>query len=482
VTRVARRVAFVPLALAVAVALVAVVVVPLQPGYGSDDPWQGIAVDDLRREPETTGWRVDLRSALAPGAPAECLRYRATPVEQGVALVGAAGALTYGFANDGDCATPTTGVGSRIGSLDVDRGAFRWVHDVADDLAARGLVGAPLVSTVTAVRGTDLVLVRASADGRQVLLTLSGHTGRAVDVVDTGPLGDADQFQTSASVVVTGRQPNPGGPFTYDLRDVRDLGRVVWSGPGSSSGIALALSDRLLVAGPDGTVQVDLATGDERPWRARLDRLVGHVVQDDVVYAPRGGAATGRGDAGFVAVSAEGRELWASDVGVRGGYSITRSCLAVTDVRSRTVTCLDLATGEVRWSDASSSSSALDGLPGQTDDRVFATATAAGPGPVVVRTLDGSTGAATTRLSLPDGAVLTAAGRTVGYALAYGSSGGRSTLVAFDLSSGRQLWQHAAPLQVYAWAGRLVDVDVDGVARVLVSPGPTGVVPGSSAG
>jgi hypothetical protein len=331
---------------------------------------------------------------------------------------------------------------------------------------------------VTPVTGEGLVLVRASVDGEQVLSTLSSETGRPVDVVATGTAGDGDQFQTAGATVVTGRQQGVGGVYRYELRDARDLGRVVWSGAATPAGIALALSDRLVVARADGSVQVDLATGTESPWATRLDRLIGYVVHDDVVYAPRGGAATGRGDAGFVALSADGERLWSSDRGVRGGYSLTRSCLAVTDVRSRTVTCLDLDTGVVRWSDSSSSASALDGLPGQTDDRVFATSTAAGPGPVVVRSLDGDSGSAGARVSLPDGAVLAAAGRTVGYALAYGSSGGRSTLVAFDLSSGRTLWRHAAQLQVYAWAGRLVDVDVDGVARELVSPVPSTVPPG----
>jgi len=477
-----RRLAVTYAVVALAALATTVLVAPTQPEYGADPPWQGVEVDDLRQEPGTTGWRVDLRAALAPEAPAECLRYRATPVEQGLALVSAAGAWTYGFANDGDCATPTQGVGTRIGALDVDRGTFRWVHDVADDLAGLDLTGPALVSSVTTVPGAGLVLVRAAVDGEQVLATLSLETGRPVEVVETGSAGDGDQFQTVGAVVVTGRQQGVGGVYRYDLRDARDLDRVVWSGPASTTGVALALTDRLVVARADGSVQVDLVTGVERPWGARLDRLIGYVVHDDVVYAPRGGAATGRGDAGFVALTAGGERLWSSDRDVRGGYSVTRSCLAVTDVRSRTVTCLDLATGEARWTDRASSSSALEGLPGQTDDRVFATATAAGPGPVVVRALDGSTGSAGARVSLPDGAVLAAAGRTVGYALAYGSSGGRSTLVAFDLSSGRALWEHAAELQVYAWAGRLVDVDVDGVARVLVSPERLAVPTGSSGG
>ncbi|WAC50944.1 hypothetical protein [Frigoribacterium sp. SL97] len=263
-----------------------VLVAPTQPEYGSDPPWQGIAVDDLRQEPGTTGWRVDLRAALAPGAPAECLRYRATPVAQGLALVSAAGAWTYGFANDGDCATPTQGVGTRIGALDVDRGTFRWVHDVADDLAGLGLTGPALVSSVTAVHEAGLVLVRASVDGEQVLMTLSVETGRPVEVVETGSAGDGDQFQTVGAVVVTGRQQGVGGVYRYDLRDARDLDRVTWSGPASTTGVALALSDRLVVARADGSVQVDLATGTERPWAARLDRLIGYVVHDDVVYAP----------------------------------------------------------------------------------------------------------------------------------------------------------------------------------------------------
>ena len=204
--RAGRRLTVAYAALALATLVTTVVVAPTQPGYGGEAPWQGVAVDDLRQQPTTSGWRVDLRAALAPGAPAECLRYRSTPVDQGLALVSAAGAWTYGFANDGDCATPTQGVGTRIGALDVDRGAFRWVHDVADDVEATGLTGPALVSSVSTVDGTGLVLVRATVDGEQVLTTLSVETGRPVDVVATGTAGDGDQFQTAGAVVVTGRR------------------------------------------------------------------------------------------------------------------------------------------------------------------------------------------------------------------------------------------------------------------------------------
>jgi outer membrane protein assembly factor BamB len=63
--------------------------------------------------------------------------------------------------------------------------------------------------------------------------------------------------------------------------------------------------------------------------------------------------------------------------------------------------------------------------------------------------------------------VVVAASRTVGYALAFGSSGGRSTLVGFDLATGETLWSFAGQLQIGTWAGRFVEVDVDGVARLL---------------
>ena len=74
----------VPTALALALVLAAVAVtaalVPGQPVYGGLSPWQGTSTVDLREAPTASGWTVDLAGALAPGAPALCLRFPSVPV------------------------------------------------------------------------------------------------------------------------------------------------------------------------------------------------------------------------------------------------------------------------------------------------------------------------------------------------------------------------------------------------------------------
>jgi len=268
--------------------------------------------------------------------------------------------------------------------------------------------------------------------------------------------------------VVTGRQPAAGGRYRYEVRDAGDLGRLVWQGVGTSTGVVLALEDRALVATPAGTVQVDPATGAERPWGTRLDRLVGVVQHDGLIVSPSGSAG------GFTARDEEGRVRWTSDADLGGASTATRSCLVVTDVAAEQVSCLDWSTSETRWTRARDGATSVDGLVGQTDDAVFAASTTGASTDATesrvlsLRTLDGATGTTRAVAELPGGAVPAAAGRTVGYALAYGSSGGRSTVVAFDLASGERLWVYPGRMQVAFWGGRLIDVDVDGVAHELV--------------
>ncbi|WP_423918198.1 PQQ-binding-like beta-propeller repeat protein [Frigoribacterium sp. 2-23] len=475
-----RRVGLATVVLAVATTLIAALCVPGQPRYGAASAWQGIDFVDLRAAPSTDGWRLDLASTLAPGAPPECLRYRSETVAPGLALVRAAGAWTYGFANDGDCGAATKGVGTRVALLDVRLGRIVWLHDVGDDLRDAGLTGTVAVTDMTALRDersadetpgpTDRVVVRATAGARGLLLALDRTTGRTVST--SGPLTvhDSDQFQSVGDVVATGYRPPGGGPYRYELRAVDDLSTIVWSGTGTTTGVALALADRLVVAQPSGTVQIDVRTGRSTAWGTRLDVLIGYTVHHGLVIAPRGPEPTSGSTAGVEALDADGRTVWTSTVDVRGAYSATRACLVVTDITAREVTCLDYATGESRWSRSLPSFTSADGLTGQTDDTVYALSQSSNGGLTELRALSGGSGGELFRSSLPDGSVLVAAGRTVGYALAYGTSGGRSQLIAFDLDDGRRLWSHTAELQAYAWAGRLVDIDVSGVARELTAP------------
>jgi len=466
------------LALAAVTALVAGSLAPGQPVYGGLPPWQGTSTVDLREVPTASGWSADLAGALAPGAPALCLRFPALPVgDDGLVLVRAAPAWTYGFANDAGCGSDTRSVGSRVGLLDTRDGRLAWVHDVRDDFADLDeLDGADVgaASVVDGRDGPDRVLLRASGGSLSQLLALDPTTGRVVDESAPWTTSDSDQFQAEERVVLTGRQPSAGGPYRYEVRDARDLGRVTWRGAGTTTGVVLALPDRALVSTPDGTIAVDPRTGRTRDWGARLDALVGPVVHDDLVVASSGRSG------GFTAVDLDGRTRWSSDPELRGAPSAARSCLVVTDVVDDRVSCVDWGTGDTRWTRDRRGAVSVDGLAGQTDDAVFAAAPGEDDGSLTLRALDGHDGAATAVAELPGGAVPAATGRTVGYAFAYGSSGGRSTVVAFDRSSGERLWVYQGRLQVSFWAGVLVDVDVDGVAHELTVPAAPAVTrPGS---
>jgi outer membrane protein assembly factor BamB len=245
---------------------------------------------------------------------------------------------------------------------------------------------------------------------------------------------------------------------------------VTWRGAGTTTGVVLALPDRALVSTPDGTLAIDPRTGRDADWGTRLDALVGPLVHDDLIVSSSGRSG------GFTAVDLDGRTRWTTGPDVQGAPSAARSCLVVTDVAGDRVSCVDWDTGETRWSHDRQGAVSVDGLAGQTDDDLFAAAPADDDGSLTLRVLDGGDGAARSVAELPGGAVPAATGRTVGYAFAYGSSGGRSTVVAFDRSSGERLWVYQGRLQVSFWAGVLVDVDVDGVAHELTVPATPEVV------
>ncbi len=462
------------LALLAVAALVAGALAPGQPVYGGLSPWQGAGTVDLREAPTASGWTADLAGALAPGAPALCLRFPSRPVgDDGLVLVRAAAAWTYGFANDAGCGSDTRSVGSRIGLLDTRDGRMVWVHDVRDDLdGLDDLDGAEVASASVVDDGgaPERVLLRAAGGGRARLVALDPATGAVVDASAPWTTTDAEQFQAEGHVVLTGRQPSAGGAWRWEVRAADDLGQVSWRGAGTTTGVVLALPDRALVSTPEGTLQVDPGTGRARAWGARLDALAAPVVHDDLIVSTTGRAG------GFTAVDHEGRTRWVSDPSVRGAASAARSCLAVTDVADDRVSCVDWRTGATRWTRTGLGAVGVDGLPGQTDEAVFASGSSGDDGTTTLRVLDGEDGAATAVARLPRGAVPVATGRTVGYALAYGSSGGRSTVVAFDRSSGDRLWVYAGRLQVSFWGGGLVDVDVDGVAHELTGPPPPDVV------
>lgn len=471
-----RRLALSTVALLAATGLVAGLGL-VQPRYGAAPPLGGTAVDDLRGAPVASGPGVDLAGTLAPGVPPECLRWTSTTVAPGLAVVRGAGAWSYGAANDGDCATAEATVGDRVGLLDLDGGRFRWVHDVADDLAATGAVrvdGADDVD-VWADEGTGLVLLRVDDGERVVLVTLDRASGRVVERVDAGPLLPGARTLVDGRTVALASRAVGDEAWTFVLRDARALDRVAWTGTGTAEGTALALPDRLVVDRAGGAVQVDLAARAERAWGHRLDRLEDVHPHDGGLVALEAAAGPGAGPR-VVSLAPDGTTRWAAPVGRRVAVVPVRDGVVVLDPRERTLTLLD-GRGAASWSRTVPATSVATTLPGQRGGDVVVTTAPVRGGRLDVRALDGVTGAQRYAVGLPDDALLVAAGRTVGYALAFGVSGARSTLVAFDLDDGGVLWTHAAQLQVSVWAGRLVDVDVDGSLRVLADPSPVVAAP-----
>jgi outer membrane protein assembly factor BamB len=240
---------------------------------------------------------------------------------------------------------------------------------------------------------------------------------------------------------------------------------VVWSGEGNEASTMIALSDRLLLGG-DATEQILLASGRASYWGPAVNTSLGYTVHDDVVYAvhTRGSGVTTVARNGFSAVSKTGQVLWQSDLALRGTYSLTRSCLAVTNRAGDRLTCLDYSTGKPKWTVDLGSFSSAGSVTGQCSNDVFAVSYTERSRVV---DLDGATGRQKFVVQVPAGSSMVAAGRTVGYALAYGLTGSSSNLIAIDLSSGRRLWTDSAQLQFALWGGHLIDIGVDGFARQL---------------
>lgn len=459
-TSLARRIVLSYAVVAVAIGGVVGVGAVVQPDYGALTPYSGVGVDDVRSAPGQSAWAVDLASTLAPGAPADCLRFSAVDVGQSLVAVHADSAWDSGYSAETNCSIVPAGFRSRIALLDTADGSVRWVHDTAIDVQGGDGIAISWVSVLDS--GTKL-LVRTGTSDTTVVETLSTGTGQVLTTTGTRSWNDDDRFTASGSVVALGRQSSDGLSYVYELRDAHQLWRVVWRGTGNETATMIALDDRLLL-GSTGTIQIPLSTGVPKPWNGPVNTSLGYAIHDGIVYAGRvtGSGVTTHAAGGFSAVSSSGKVLWSSDLDLRGSFSLGRDCLVVTNLRGDELTCLDYATGAVRWQRDTGSYSYTGSAVGQRTDDVYTVSTEGDPEIVA---LDGSSGRVRFRTPVPSGTSVVAAGHTVGYALSYGVTGSRTTVVAFDVSSGRRLWTRTSTLQVGVWGGHLIDVGVDGLAR-----------------
>ncbi|MGA1812448.1 PQQ-binding-like beta-propeller repeat protein [Frondihabitans sp. 4ASC-45] len=458
----ARRILVAYVALASAIAGVVGFGAALQPNYGSLSPLGGIAIDDLRAEPSASLWALDLAATLAPGAPAECLRFTTLDVGRGLVAVRAESSRSLGFADDSVCSVVPDGFRARIALLDTGDGTVDWVHDTSSDLDGSGGVA---ITSASIVQKGERLLVNAADSDSSVVESLSLRTGDVMSSTGSQPWSTENRFAAEGDVVAIGRRSDDGLTYEYELRNASDLGEVVWRGQGNPTATMIALDDRLLL-GEEGTRQIRLSTGRSSAWGSPINTSLGYAFRGGIVYAPRtaGTGVTTTAAGGFSAISRDGTVLWTSDLTLRGSFSLTRSCLAVTNFRGDRLSCLDYRTGRALWTRDVGSISFAGSAPGQRSDDIYTVSTSDTPQVVV---LEGATGRERYRADVSSGSYVVATGQTVGYVLAYGISGSRTTMIAFDLSSGRRLWSRASQLQVSLWGGHLVDVGLDGLVRRL---------------
>ncbi|WP_344793659.1 PQQ-binding-like beta-propeller repeat protein [Frondihabitans peucedani] len=456
----ARLVLVAYLAGAAVVALVVGGGAALQPVYGSDEPYGGTTFQEVRQSPSPSGWSVPLAEEFAPGLPTDCPGFRAGGVDARHEIVTATLPPAGSTGSDAACEVSSPSTPGHLVMIDPQTGRITWRRSLERDL------GMQVFSVVWhASRSAGAVVVGVAGSRGDYLLSLDTATGRTVSSTRVDAPDDAINFAVSGRLVVSVAPDIGGAVNTYSLRRIDRLGDRLWSRSISSVLFPQLLPDRLVVPLPDRTVSVDGATGAETAWKHDLRDLEGVRVSGETVVAQTVPKGVGL-QPSVVLLDRTGRTLWSRPAPSISGLTVSRGCV-VLETGSERVTCLDPADGRARWSTAVAGS--VVGTPeGSTTSDVETI------GPVhardtalTVSELDGESGRVRFQTSLPRGAAVVGQSTATGYALGTSSATGASTLLAFDLASGRTLWTLSRG-QLDVWGGRPVEITRRGVARELV--------------
>ncbi|WP_162269018.1 PQQ-binding-like beta-propeller repeat protein [Frondihabitans sp. PAMC 28766] len=455
-----RRVAVAYAILAAAIAVIAVIGTALQPSYGSLPPEGGVSVLDLRSAPTPTGWSLDLGAVFAPGVPGSCLSFQSGALSPTLELVSATVPITSSTQENALCSPGTSEVEGRLAAIDPRTGHPQWLRSLGGDL---NTTVSSLVWHRSAASGDIVVGVNGSRGA--FLVDLDGRTGRLIDSAQVDSPDAAINFAVEGNLVLSA-EPDAGGALeVYELRDARHLSKKIWSKQLTSSAQPQLLPDRLIVPLSPGTVSVDGRTGRETPWASDLTGIEGARVVDGGILGVTIPQGVGLGS--FVELlDADGKSVWQVPALAVSSLESSRSCITMTSVTSK-LTCIAPKTGDERWS--VDFTGLTDGTPegSTTDDIATIGPVKTGDTTLRIVTLDGATGATRATAVIPRGSDVVAESIATGFALDASTARGRSSLTAFDLSSGRTLWSISAGT-IQHWGARFVEIDATGVAYELV--------------
>lgn len=503
----ARRLGLTVGAVVAVTAVVAGAGLAVQPRY--DEPARpAMLVDDLRGEPTTTVWRTDLTDELTPGTPDGCAYY---------VRVGGVGDDAIMAARSAELSDRCGGAGGRLARVDGETGDVSWSANVATALgrAVRSV-------SVTPDDDNRAATLTVEVDTGSTLARLDLATGEVTDRSAAVESTDADQVTriegvSSSSVLVshqprsrfaadgTGPTTNDGDRTAFELHPLDDLDAVTWRGDEPAQATVTLFDDELyvLTTAGEGPRVVDATTGAEHP-----------VPIDDDTY----GWPEQAGDHVLVSFAAnDGQRLvafsqddpgaidWSADLPGDASLIVSDRCVTVTatvvsgdpvvegprgpgdtddadgdPVGRVSVTCLSPSTGEARWTttvpvrSGQTVQSGWNPLPDSAFDQVqvsVSPSSSFGDETSTVTTFDADDGHVAFAATLPGYSAPLAQGRTTNYQVAFGVDG-RTSVVAFDGHSHRELWRTSPTdaIDVGFWGRHLVVTGQDGVVRRLGDP------------